>query len=363
VTVSGKLSAAGPVYPALNETVTVNLNGAIVAGKVIDSTGDFSATYNLSSIPYLPTNYPVTLSYTGNASLSGATNNTNKIPAKSYLPSSALAGFFGGYNMITTNNSGVNMFAWSSTNACLPVSAWNLEGQMSEQPLADDPGKSRYTWSANPTDPTVIVYYIFGTSLVWPYASPTAAQWITVDQSLNQTYYNTNVAISATGILSMPNPPVIVQQSTDQTVIAGKTVTLSAVATGTPTLTYQWYLNNSTQIPSAVSSSLQFSNITSDQNGSYSVVVSNQYGSATSISATLTVLPPPQMTAQSSSGSMQFSAGGVPGDPYWLQTTFSLSSPISWLTIATNNADSTGLVQFTNAMTDGTNQFYRILCP
>lgn len=363
VTLTGTLSAPGPVYPAVNETVTANLNGAITIASVIDSTGDFSATYNVSSVPYLPTNYPLTLSYSGDANLGGTTNSTAKVIANSFLPSAGLAGFFGGYNMSTTNTSGLVMNAWSSTNPCLPVCDWSLLGQMSEQPLSDVPGQSRYTWSANPTDPTVVVYYIFGTSLLWPYASPTAAQWITVDQSLNQMYYATNVAISTAGILSMPCAPAIVQQTTNQTVIAGKNVTFSAVATGTPTLTYQWYLNGTTQESGAVSSSLQLPAVTAAQNGSYSVIVSNQYGSATSISATLTVLPPPQMTAQSSNGNMQLSASGVPGDPYWLQSTFSLTPPISWLTIATNNADQTGLVQFTNGFTGGTNQFYRIVVP
>jgi hypothetical protein len=289
------------------------------------------------------------------------TNSSTKVLANSFLGSSALQGFFGGYNMITTNDSGTNMFAWSSTNPCLPVVNWNLEGAMSEQPLADVPGKSRYTWSANPTDPGV-VYYIFGTRLMWPYASPTAVQWITVDPSLNQSFDATNTSISAAGVLSMPSPPVIVQQSGDQTVVAGKYVTLSAVATGTPTLTYQWSSNN-TVVPSAVTSSLQLAGVTADQNGTYSVIVSNQYGTATSEPMTLTVIPTPQISTQFSTDTLQLSATGVAGDPYLLQTTGSLTSPIDWVTISTNFADDNGLVQFTNGIAGGTNQFYRILCP
>lgn len=363
ITISGRLSAAGPVYPALNETINVNLNGAIVAAPVTNSTGDFAATFNVSSIPYLPTNYPVTYSYTGNASMAGVTNNSTKILANSFLQSSALAGFFGGYNMITTNDSGLNMFAWSSTNPCLPVTDWNLEGAMAEQPLGDEPGKSRYTWSGNPTDPNVTVYYIFGTTLTWPYGSPTAAQWIAVDASSTQTYYNTNVSISAAGILSIPSGPVIVQQTTNLTVIAGKNVNFNAVATGSPTLSYQWYLNGSTLINGAVNSALQFANVSANQMGSYSVIVSNQYGTATSAPASLTVLPPPQISTQVSGDSLQVNATGVAGDPYLLQTTASLTTPITWTTIVTNTADANGLVQFTNGMTGGTNQFYRILCP
>ncbi len=363
VTLSGKLSAPGPIYPALNETITVNLNGAVVAGKTTNSTGDFAATFNRASIPYLPTNYPVTYSYTGNTSLAGTTNSSTKIPANSFFVSSALENFFGGYNMITTNDSAVNMFAWSSTNACLPVAAWNVEGQMSEQPLADVPGKSRYTWPANPTDPAVIVYYILGPSVIWPYASPTAVEWITVDPSLTQTFYSTNVAISAAGILAMPNAPVIVQQSGNQTVLAGKNVSFNAIATGTPTLTYQWYLNGGTALSGTTTSNLALANVTVDQAGSYSIIVSNQYGTATSAPATLTVLPPPQISSQVSADTLLLRASGVAGDPYLLQSADSLAPPIPWVTVATNMADANGLVQFTNGIAGGTNQFYRILCP
>ncbi|MDB6056699.1 MAG: hypothetical protein JWO95_543, partial [Verrucomicrobiales bacterium] len=340
-----------------------NLNGAVASGKVTNSTGNFAATFNLSSIPYLPTNYPVTYSYTGNTSLAGATNSSTKILANSFFPSSGLAGFFGGYNMITTNDSSLNMFAWSSTNTGLPVANWNLEGQMAEQPLADIPGKSRYTWSGNPTDPNVTLYYIFGTTLSWPYGSPTAAQWITVDASSAQSYYNTNVSISAAGILSIPSAPVIVQQTGNVSAIAGKNVSFNAIATGTATLAYQWYLNGNTVIGGAVSSSLQFSNVSTAQMGSYSVIVSNQYGTASSVPATLTVLPTPVIATQFSGDTLQVNATGVAGDPYWLQTTASLDAPIAWVTIVTNTADANGFVQFTNGITGGTNQFYRILCP
>ncbi|MGZ4971759.1 MAG: immunoglobulin domain-containing protein [Limisphaerales bacterium] len=360
VTVGGQL-AAGSVYPALNETVTINLNGAVQAGKVIDSTGHFAATFNLSSIPYLPTNYPVTYSYAGNTALAGVTNSSTKVSANSFFQSDALAGFFGGENILTTNTAGVNMYAWSSTNPCLPVAAWNLEAQMAEQPLNDGSGKSRFTISENPTLP--IVYYILGPNLTWPYASPTAVAWITTDGGGNQTFYTTNVTISAAGILSMPAPPVILQQTGDQTVLVGKNVNINVIPTGTPTLTYQWLLNGATPL-SATTSTLTLPNVTIGQSGSYSVIVSNQYGTATSTPAALTVLAPPQMIVQpASNGAVELTATVAPSEAYVVQTTTDLTAPINWVNITTNLATTNGVIDFVDSNPAPTNLFYRLQFP
>jgi len=361
VTISGQL-AAGTTYPTLNETITVNLNGAAQAGKVIDSTGHFSATYNLSSIPYIATNYPVTYSYTGNNALAGVTNSSTKIPANSFFICDALAGFFGGENLITTNFAGTNMYAWSSTNPCLPVAAWNLEGQLTEQPLNDGSGKSRYSISENPSLP--VVYYILGPSLTWPYASPTSVEWITTADDSTQAFFITNVTISAAGILSMPAPPVILQQTGDQTVLAGKNVPFNVISTGTPTLTYQWLLNGSTPL-SATTSTLTLPAVTIDQSGSsYSVIVSNQYGTATSTPAALNVLPVPQMTYQPAvNGTVELVANIAPSESYVVQTTSDLTPPANWVNIATNIAATNGVIDYVGTNSTATNLFYRLQFP
>ena len=64
----------------------------------------------------------------------------------------------------------------------------------------------------------------------------------------------------------------------------------SVTATGTTPLRYQW-LFDGTNITGAVNSSLLLTNLQLGQSGSYSVVVTNVLGSATSSNAVLTVVP------------------------------------------------------------------------
>ena len=83
--------------------------------------------------------------------------------------------------------------------------------------------------------------------------------------------------------------PKITTQPADQTVAAGKTATFAVVATGTPPLTYQWRKNGAA-VGGATSASFTTGSLTSaDSGATYSVVVSNAAGTATSRGAKLIV--------------------------------------------------------------------------
>ncbi len=88
------------------------------------------------------------------------------------------------------------------------------------------------------------------------------------------------------------NAPVFVWQPVSQSVFAGATATLSASASGTFPLSYQW-LFNSTKFPNATNSSLILTNASVSQSGTYVLVVSNAYGATASSGATITVKPQP----------------------------------------------------------------------
>jgi len=77
ITLAGKVSAAGGVYPSSGETVTVTINGNPQATTINDATGDFSFSYNPSSIPYSASAYTITYSYAGDANLNAAPNHTS----------------------------------------------------------------------------------------------------------------------------------------------------------------------------------------------------------------------------------------------------------------------------------------------
>ncbi|WP_158945101.1 immunoglobulin domain-containing protein [Granulicella sp. S190] len=84
-------------------------------------------------------------------------------------------------------------------------------------------------------------------------------------------------------------PPTITKQPVNQTVNVGQTATFSVTATGSGTLTYQWFLNG-TAISGATSSTYTTPATASTDSGSvFTVTVTNASGSVTSSPATLTV--------------------------------------------------------------------------
>jgi hypothetical protein len=85
--------------------------------------------------------------------------------------------------------------------------------------------------------------------------------------------------------------PVISTQPLGQTVNSGANVTFSVAATGTPAPTFQWQKNGAA-IAGATSSTLTLTNVTTASAGTYTVVVTNSAGSATSNGAVLTVAAP-----------------------------------------------------------------------
>ena len=89
--------------------------------------------------------------------------------------------------------------------------------------------------------------------------------------------------------VTIPDPPSIITQPQDQTVLPGASASFSVVAGGSEPLIYQWYFNTTTPVPNANDSTLTLTNIQPSAAGSYSVIVSNLAGVATSSNAVLTV--------------------------------------------------------------------------
>jgi len=93
-------------------------------------------------------------------------------------------------------------------------------------------------------------------------------------------------------VVSAGTPPAISTQPVDQSVFVGQNATFTAIAGGSPTLSYQWFYNNNTPLTYATSSSLTITNAQVTNTGGYSVTVSNAYGSVSSGTAELTVTVP-----------------------------------------------------------------------
>ncbi len=82
--------------------------------------------------------------------------------------------------------------------------------------------------------------------------------------------------------------PTITTPPASQTNFAGTNATFSVAATGFAPLFYQWQFDG-TNISGATSTSLTVSNILQTNEGNFTVVVTNQWGSVTSVVASLTV--------------------------------------------------------------------------
>ncbi len=96
---------------------------------------------------------------------------------------------------------------------------------------------------------------------------------------------------TATLTVSSPVAPTITTQPSNATVNAGQTASFSVTATGTSPLSYQWR-KNGTNISGATAASYTTpATTTADSGSTFSVVVSNSVGGATSNNATLTVNP------------------------------------------------------------------------
>ena len=108
---------------------------------------------------------------------------------------------------------------------------------------------------------------------------------------------------SAAATLTVAIPPAITAAPVSATILAGSNVTFTVTASGTAPLTYQW-LKNGGVIAGATAAALTLTKVSATDAADYSVTVTNVVGSATSSSATLTVLVPPAIAMQPANASV-----------------------------------------------------------
>ena len=83
--------------------------------------------------------------------------------------------------------------------------------------------------------------------------------------------------------------PLIISQPTNQTIVAGGSLELNVVAVSQSSLSYQWQWNG-TNLVDGTNSTLSLSNASAINAGSYCVLVSNEVGTVTSMTAVVTVI-------------------------------------------------------------------------
>src|SRR5207244_698712 len=100
---------------------------------------------------------------------------------------------------------------------------------------------------------------------------------------------------SALANLIVNLPAVIVGNPPDLVATNGDDVHLRVLAKGTAPLAYQWFFNSTNRLDDETSSTLDLLNVSPAQAGTYFVVVTNSYGSATSAVANLTIVVAPTL--------------------------------------------------------------------
>jgi hypothetical protein len=164
---------------------------------------------------------------------------------------------------------------------------------------------------------------------------------------------------SVTLNLSFVAPPTFVSQPQSQTVPLGSNVTVTAVATGTPSPWYQWR-TNALKFLGRTNFSLTITNFQATNQWNYDVVATNLAGAATSSVATLYLDSPLRFTNTAKTVTNSFTALllGKANTNYIIQSSTNLTTT-NWIPILTNSSPY-GIISFVSTnLHSYSNRFFR----
>lgn len=192
-----------------------------------------------------------------------------------------------------------------------------------------------YQWKkdgANIANATAAAYTISSVTL-----SDAGSYWVVVSNSVGS-------ATSNAAVLTVNAPvssPSIINSLGSLTVSAGNSMSMTVGVSGTAPFTYQWKKGGA-NISGATLATYTISSVTLSDAGSYSVVVSNSVGSATSNTAVLTVSPTASLSITTHPTALAVTTGGsasfmvaVSGSPPYTYQWKKNSTDISGATQAT----------------------------
>lgn len=160
--------------------------------------------------------------------------------------------------------------------------------------------------------------------------------------------------------------PEIITNPVNQSVPIGGVATFIPSDFGTGPFNYQWSFNGAL-LAGATNQQLNLSPLMTNQAGFYQLVITNDYGSATSQLAQLTVLLQPNNynIVVDGSGNTVLYLAGAPGSTNRLWATMDATLPLAqWHEIATNVMDTNGFSQFVDTNTAGiAAKYYRLSAP
>jgi sugar lactone lactonase YvrE len=142
-----------------------------------------------------------------------------------------------------------------------------------------------------------------------------------------------SVTSSIVSLVVTGTPPSVIIQPASQSVTVGASVSLTANASGTPPLSYQWKFNG-TNINGATDSTLSLNLVFPANAGAFTVAVTNAWGGVVSDAATLSVLSIPIVAPRFvGNGQFQFGFDTTAGVNYTIEYSTNLFQWFSLLTI------------------------------
>jgi hypothetical protein len=253
-----------------------------------------SATFSVTATGTAPLSYQWRF---GNAAIPGQTS-------AGLVLSNVSSNDAGNYSVIVTNAAG----AITSGVATLTITPAAVAPFISSQPQSQTVvagNTAIFSASAGGTAPLAYQWWFGSAALSGQTGMSLSLSAVTTNQSGDYYLVVTNAVgavTSAPAILTVNSAlvaPTILTQPQNKTVPAGSNVVFTVTATGSNPLQYQWRLNGSA-LAGQTSATLTLNNVTTNQSGGYSVVVSNPAGVVTSQVAQLTILQ-----------------SRPPGDPSW----------------------------------------------
>ena len=287
----------------------------------------------------------------------------------------------GDYQLVVTNYGG------SATSSVAVLTITNGPPVITVQPTNQlvEAGQESATFvtTAVGSPPLSYQWQLGGTNLT----DGTAADGSTVSGSTNSTLTISNThtndsgdylvivtnnfgsVTSSVAVLTVTSAPFLTVQPTNQTVGVGSTVVFSVNGYATSPYSLQWLENgidlvDGGNISGSTTASLTITNAQTSNNGNYWFVITNNYGSATSSVAVLTVLTAPLFSGIAATGTnggfVLNGVGGTNSGTYTVLTSTNLAMPPGlWTPVATNQFGSQGQFVFTNiAPTNTPQEFY-----
>jgi hypothetical protein len=276
---------------ATSSAVTLTVNAAPIAPTITTQPVSRSVTAG--------TNVSFTVAASGTAPLSyqwrlNGANLTGATSATLTLTSVTTGQSGGSYSCLVSNVAGTA----SSSAAVLTVNAAPVAPTITAQPGSQTVtagNNASFTISVSGTAPLSYQWRLNGANIAGATSATLTLTAVTTGQSgASYSCFVSNVAGTATSSAAVLTvnaaavAPTITTQPASRTVTAGTNVSFTVAATGTAPFSYQWRFNGA-NIAGATSATLTLTSVTTSQSGSYSCVVTNAGGSATSAGAVLTV--------------------------------------------------------------------------